>query len=181
MPRLLLICAALLAVAWAGWRFAPDTWRTALRGDATQAPMGEEVDVCALASEPDLAAIVNRAAIEARHIGRQPGVPAAGVCTWEFFGGSIVGRIFTPASLSGGGVAQSAADYFASVATGLEYEFKQAPVAIAGLGDEAVASEGAQEPAQLAVRSGERVITLEYRGVDRAVAESFARAMLRKR
>ena len=178
MPHKLLILGLIAAGAWGGWQFAPEKLRAALGGDAGRAHEAAEIDVCALATEPELAKTVNRVAIEARDVGQRENVPAAGVCGWEFFGGSVTGRVFTPASLRRGGLKSSGVDYYRSVITGLEYEYKEVPVPISGLGDDAAVSGGDQGLQQLVVRRGERVLTLEYAGIDRATAQLFAASLI---
>jgi hypothetical protein len=63
--------------------------------------------------------------------------------------------------------------------TGLEYEFKAPPDAVSGIGDEAVAAgfEGDGDVQQIVVRRGDRVLALQFQGLDRQVAESFASAL----
>lgn len=171
LPRNLLLLGLAAAAGWAAWRFAPQ-W---LAGTGSA---GGAASACGLAAEPLLAERIGRVAVEARVLRAAPGVPAASACEWTFFGGRAVGRLFTPASLAAGGLALSGAEYFASIATGLEYEFKVAPQPLAGLGDAALAAGFAGGgPAQVVLRRGERVLAIEVEGIDQAFAVAFAHAL----
>jgi hypothetical protein len=181
LPALLLLGLAAVG-GWAAWRHGPALLATWRGDDAPVAAAGTTAfDVCARASTADVARAVGAATAEARYVGAGADVPAAGSCTWDWSGGSIVASWFTPASLARGKVAESGHAYFASVATGLEYAFKEPPAPIAGLGDEAAAAGfgGGPEPAQLVVRRGDEVLTLVVRGADRAQAERVARLLVR--
>ena len=107
------------------------------------------------------------------------GVPAASACGWTFFGGRAEARLFTAASLAQAPEALSPEDYFRSVVTGLEYEFKAPPVVLSGIGDQAVAAgfDGAGDVPQIVVRRGDRVLALQLQGLDRAAGEAFASAL----
>ena len=157
--------AALLA------RFAP-----------AQAPTaGSALDVCARATPADVAKALGTRAADPRHVGAGADVPAAGACTWDFGGGSIVALWFTPGSLARGKVDSHGHAYYDSVVTGLEYAFKEAPAKIAGLGDEAAAAgfDGGGDAPQLVVRRGDDVLVLVAKGTDRASAERVARLLVR--
>jgi hypothetical protein len=173
LPRKLLLLGAVAAVAWAGWRFGPQ-WL-----DRGSVPHGT-TEVCRLAPAPGLAERIGRVAVEARRLPPAAGVPAASACEWIFFGGRAIGRVFTPASLAAGGVDLAPADYFRSIATGLEYEFKAAPEVLADLGDEAlVAGFGGTDGdrPQVVLRRGDDVLSLEFEGLDRESAVAFAREL----
>lgn len=172
LPRNLALLAAAGVLGWAGWVYWPEPQRDA--AVETQA-----VDACALSPAPVLAQLIGRVAVEARRMPPARDVPAASACTWKFFGGRAEGRLFTAASLAQGAVVLSPTDYFRSVVTGLEYEFKAPPDSLSGIGDEAVAAgfEGGGAVRQIVVRRGDRVLALQFQGLDRQVAESFAGAL----
>jgi hypothetical protein len=170
LPRNLALFALLAAAGWATWHFAAVRPRAAAGAPAASA--------CRLAPLPQLAERIGRVAVEARTLAPASGVPALSGCEWVYFGGRATGRLFTPDSLAAGGVALDAAAYFRSVATGLEYEFKIAPEAVAGIGDEALAAGfGAGDAPQVVVRRGDRVLALEVRGLERGSALSLAGAL----
>ena len=180
LPMLVLF-AAFVAAGWAAWRYGPALLASWEKSPATSAQGSGAFDVCARAGAADIAAAVGAPSADARHVGAAADVPAAGACTWDFRGGSIVALWFTPGSLARGGVAERGDAYFTSVATGLEYAFKEPPAAITGLGDEAAAAgfNGGPEPAQIVVRKGDDVLTLVVRGTGRAEAERVARLLVR--
>jgi hypothetical protein len=182
LPRNLFLLALLVGIGWAAWRFAPDSIRGAFDARRSAAVAVGGVDLCTFAAPEVLAQMIGRAAVAARRSGAVEGVPAAGNCTWVFFGGQVVGRAFTTESLRRGGIVLPLAEYYRSIVTGLEYEFKQVPAAVIGIGDEAVAAgfDGGSPP-QIVVRSGDLVLTLEVTGIDRATSEAFARALLANR
>ena len=177
LPTLMLL-AAFAAAAWGAWRYGP---ALLARLQAPPATAGAALDVCARATPAAIAQAIGVATAEARHVGAAADVPAAGACTWDFEGGSIVALWFTPASLARGKVTERGHAYFEGVATGLEYAFKEPPATIAGIGDEAAAAGfgGGPEPAQLVVRRGDDVLTLVLRGVDRARAERVAKLLVK--
>lgn len=173
LPRTLLLFGAAAAIAWAGWRFGPQ-WLG--RGNAPHA----STEACRLAPAPRLAERIGRVAVEAQRQPAVAGVPAASACAWIFFGGRVLGRVYTPGSLAAGGVDLAPGAYFGSIATGLEYEFKAAPQPVAGLGDEALAAgfgTGTADRPQVVLRLGDRVLTLEFEGLEREAAVAFAREL----
>lgn len=182
LPRNLILLALLVGAGWVAWRFAAAPIRDALDARRSAAVAVGSVDPCAFAAPEVLAQMIGRAAVAPRRSGPVEGVPAAGNCTWVFFGGQVVGRAFTTDSLTRGGVEMPLGDYYRSIVTGLEYEFKQVPAAVIGIGDEAVAAgfDGGTPP-QIVVRSSDMVLTLEVTGIDRATTEAFARALLANR
>lgn len=171
LPRNLLLLGLAIAAGWATWRFAP-SWTGR---DGTPRPHAQ---ACALAPEPLLAERIGRVAVEARVLRPVAGVPAASACEWIFFGGRAVARLYTPGSLAAGGVALAVPDYFASIATGLEYEFKVAPESVAGLGDAALAAGFAGGgPPQVVLRQADAVLAVEFEGLDQGLAVTFARTL----
>jgi hypothetical protein len=179
LPRNLLLLAVGGAAAWAAWIWLPADLVARLHGTPPPASGAVVLDACALAPEQVLAEMVGRAAVEARRVQPARDVPAASACHWEFFGGAVDGRVFTAESLRGAGIGMGLVEYFRSAVTGLEYEYKQAPGTVSGLGDEAFAAGFDGAPvSQLIARRGGMMITLEARGIDRRTAETFARALL---
>lgn len=172
LPRTLALLGVAAALGWAGWQYWPAAPRSSVAVPAAD-------DACALAPPPVLAQMIGRVAVEARRMAPARDVPAASACRWEFFGGRAEGRLFTAASLARAPVALAPVDYFRSVVTGLEYEFKAPPVVLAGIGDEAVAAgfDGAGDVPQIVVRRGDRVLALQVQGLDRGTAEAFAGAL----
>jgi len=168
LPRNLLLAAAIAALGWAGWQYGP-------RWTGGTAVPAAGVDACGLAPAPRLAERIGRVAVEARRQPPEAGVPAASTCQWTYFGGRAIGRVFTPTSLAAGGVDLAPGDYFRSVATGLEYEFKIAPQVLDGVGDEALAAGfGAGDAPPVVVRRGDRVLAIEFAGLEQGVAVAFA-------
>lgn len=182
LPRNLVILALLIGVGWAAWRLAPESIRSELEARRSAPPVAGGVDPCRFAAPEVLAQMIGRAAVAPRRGAAVDGVPTAGTCTWVFFGGQVVGRAFTTDSLRRGGIELPLGEYYRSIVTGLEYEFKQVPAAVIGIGDEAVAAgfDGGTPP-QIVVRSGDMVLTLEVSGLDRATTEAFTRALLANR
>ena len=179
LPTLVLL-AVVAAGGWAAWRYGPAL--LARFGKPTAGTTaGAALDVCARAAPAALAQELGKPSAEPRHVGAGADVPAAGACTWDFEGGSLVALWFTPASLARGKVESSGHAYFETVATGLEYAFKEPPATIEGLGDEAAAAGfgGGPELAQIVVRKGDDVVTLVVNGVDRAAAERAAHLIVR--
>jgi hypothetical protein len=177
----LLLLLALGAGGWTLWRFWP-AQPTAQRTDAPVAvPQRAALDVCALAPAAAIARAAGRDVVQTRALGASTDVPAAGVCTIDFARGSVVVLVFTRESRTRGGAIADGAVYFRSVLTGLEYEFKEAPQMLTGLGDEAAvagfSAEG-EEPPQLVLRRGDMVLQLIARDLDRARAETVARTLL---
>lgn len=169
LPALLVVGAA----AGTAWWFAPPAWRTAV-GLEPRTP--RPPTLCDRVPEERIAALVGRVAVEARRVAVPAGVPAAGACRWDFFGGGIDGRWFDAESLNRAAPPMTLAEYFASVATGLEYEFKQAPQVV-DAGEQAVLAgfDGGDLP-QAVVRTADRVIVLELRGIDRGHAAMLLQA-----
>lgn len=177
----LFVLVAIAALGWAGWRYGPALLDRLAAGSGTTAPA--TTDVCALVPVGGVAAALGVARVEMRRVGAGAGVPAAGACTWDFerdgAAGSAVAMLFTPASLSRGGVATTATAYYDSAVTGLEYAYKEIPAKVDGIGDAAAAAGfgGGAEPPQLIVRSGDRVLVLVLRNADLGAAERLARAL----
>jgi len=142
------------------------------------------LDVCALATPKAVAEALGVAQATARQVGATADVPAQGACTWDFErggkAGQVVAQVFTARSRAAGGIQGDAQAYFQGIATGFEYAYKEAPARIAGLGDEAAAGGygASDQPAQLAVRQRETVLTLLVTGADRAASERLARALV---
>jgi hypothetical protein len=182
-PLLLLLLVA--AGGLAAWQFGPALW-SRLRGAGT-ASSAHTLDVCAFAAPEAVARALEVEAVDARQLGAGPEVPAAGTCTWNFKRagkeGSAVALVFTRASLARGGSKDLGHAYFQSITTGLEYAYKEVPLVLHGLGDEAAAAGFAAtggEPAQLVLRRGDSVLNLALTGVDRAGAERLARALVER-
>jgi hypothetical protein len=172
LPRNLALLGVVAAVGWAAWTYWPGPQRKVVQGPSAD-------DACALAPAPVLAQMIGRAAVEARRMASARGVPAVSACSWAFFGGRAEARLFTAASLAQAPEALSPEDYFRSVVTGLEYEFKAPPVVLSGIGDQAVAAgfDGAGDVPQIVVRRGDRVLALQMQGLDRTAGEAFASAL----
>jgi hypothetical protein len=117
---------------------------TARFGGEHVASNGGTLDVCGMVPAPAVAEVLGVDAVEARHIGAGPEVPAEGTCTWNFrVAGKearVVALVFTRASLKRGGIDTLGKAYFQTVATGLEYTYKETPLTLHGLGDEAAAA-----------------------------------------
>lgn len=178
LPTLVLL-ALVAAGGWAAWRYGPALFARFAPAKAPTA--GAALDVCSRATPADVAKALGARSAEPRHVGAGADVPAAGACTWDFGGGSIVALWFTPGSLARGKVESHGHAYYESVVTGLEYAFKERPAAIAGLGDEAAAAGfgGGGEAPQVVVRRGDDVLVLVAKGTDRAAAERVARLVIR--
>jgi hypothetical protein len=171
LPRNLLLLGLAAAAGWSAWRFAPQ-WLGAERAPRPQ------VQACRLAPERLLAERIGRVAVESQVLAPAPGIPAASACAWVFFGGRAEARLFTPQSLRAGGIALDIPAYFASIATGLEYEFKTTPEPLAGLGDAAlVAGADGGGPPQVVLRQGDRVLAVAFEGIDPGSAVAFARTL----
>ena len=179
LPTLVLL-AVVAAGGWAAWRYGP-ALLARFEAPAPGTTAGAALDVCARATPAAIAQALGKPDAQPRHVGAGADVPAAGACTWDFAGGSLVALWFTPASLARGKVEGGGHAYFESVATGLEYAFKEPPARIAGLGDEAAAAGFAGGPAlaQVVVRKGDDVVTFVVNGVDRPAAERAARLVVR--
>jgi hypothetical protein len=169
VPALLVVAAA----AGAAWWFAPPAWRTAV---GLEPRMPRAPGLCDHVPEERIAALVGRVAVEARKVAVPAGVPAAGACRWDFFGGGIDGRWFDAASLGRAAPPMTLTAYYASVVTGLEYEFKQAPQAVAAGEQAALAGFDGGDVPQAVVRTADRVIVLELRGIDRGHAAALIQA-----
>jgi hypothetical protein len=169
-------------------------WRTQSRwlplftqsSDARVQTVAAYLDVCAKVSPAAVANALGTARVDARPVGAGPDVPAAGACTYEFdsAGGKarVVVLVFTAGSLARASVKSVPRAYYASAVTGLEYLFKATPIAVADLGDAAVAAgfadDAAGETPQLIVRRGEIVVHAMATGVARAGVERYVRALL---
>ena len=182
MPYLALLLVAALGLAL--WYFLP-----ALRNRFGAEPAGTVVaasgtlDVCGFAPAAEVATAIGVDTVEARHIGAGAEVPAEGSCTWSFRragkDGRVVALVFTRASLKRAGIDTLGHAYFQTVATGLEYTYKETPLTLHALGDEAAAAGfgGGEAPAQLVLRRGDSVLDLVLTGVDREGATRLARAL----
>jgi|GEM_PF-6428752 len=182
LARNLIVLALLAAAAFAAWRFAPESLRGAFDRDGSRTVVAGGLNACTMAAPEVLAQMIGRVAVEPRRTAPAQGVPAASTCTWVFFGGQVVGRAFSVDSLRAGSVNLGLSDYYRSIVTGLEYEFKQVPATVIGIGEEAVAAgfDGGTPP-QMVVLGSDLVLTLEVAGIDRATTEAFARALLANR
>ena len=99
-PASLVLLALVAAGGWAAWRYGP---ALLARFAPAQTPTaGSALDVCARATPADVAKALGTRAADPRHVGAGADVPAAGACTWDFGGGSIVALWFTPGSLARG-------------------------------------------------------------------------------
>lgn len=179
LPTLVLL-AVVAAAGWAAWRYGP-ALVARFDGKGAGPTQGAALDVCARATPAAIARALGKPKAEPRHVGAGADVPAAGVNHSATSEPPAKSHVHAPASLARGKVDSSGHAYFESVATGLEYAFKEPPAAIAGLGDEAAAAGfgGGPEPAQVVVRKGDDVVTLVVRGADRAAAERAARLIVR--
>ncbi len=181
--RTLIALLILAAAAWLTWRYLPAFLHDRARPTGTmpvELPVRERPDVCAMATESRLGAVLGAGDLVAREVGAGADVPAAASCTWSSGprGPEIVAMLFTRDSLTRGGGKEFGAAYFRSVLTGLEYTFKDAPVMLTGLGDEAALmgfGADTEEPPQIVIRRGERVLLLVFHRVERARAERAAR------
>lgn len=180
-PWILLVLLA--GAGYGAWRYGPQFLHRL--GGGTPAPAATPLAACVLADPTEVAAALGIGAVVAQASAPAVDVPAAGGCTWEFGGiGAARGRatvlLFTRESLAAGGASASAADYFRSGVTGLEYAWKDAPRALAGIGDEAaIAGFGTGSPraGAIMVRRGERVIDIGIEGADAAAAQRLAAAL----
>jgi hypothetical protein len=186
----LLLLALLAGAAYAAWRYAPTHWlrRAEPGSNAEEAvvlpapnPAKLPLDVCALVEAEALRAALHASTIEARHVGAAADVPAAGACTWTFArdgrGGTLVALLFTRDSLRGSAAADlHGSKYYHSMLAGLEYAYKEAPVVLTGIGDEAAAAGfgSGMGDAQMVVRHGDNVLNLVVKGADRAATERAA-------
>ena len=181
-PMPYLIALAVVTVGLALWYFLPAI--SARFGGERVAGNGGTLDVCAMVPAPSVAEALGVDAVEARHIGAGPEVPAEGTCTWNFRvagkEGRVVALVFTRASLKRGGIETLGKAYFQTVTTGLEYTYKETPLMLHGLGDEAAAAGfggTGEAPAQLVVRRGDTVLDLVVTGIARDPATRLARAL----
>lgn len=190
LPALMLALAGALGAIW--W-LAPATWtdrwgrsqQTAAAdpepstAGARPAPAAA-YDVCALVDAASLGRALGGGVPVARHVGADAAVPAAGACTWSDGPRSLTVLLYTRASRAAGGDIADGAQYFASVLTGFEYEYKDLPRMLPGIGDAAAFAgfgiDGGPPP-QLAFRRGEFVVQLISRGYDAARTEAAARLL----
>ncbi len=193
---LLILVGALAVTAWLA---PPRTWGDlrALLSPAPADPVGGNVqpapaassaapalDVCALVDAAKLGPALGGGVLTARHVGAGADVPAAGACTWSEGERSLTVLLFTRDSRAAAGDIADGAQYYTSVLTGLEYEFKDLPrmlpgigdtAAIGGFGDGAAIGGGDGMPPQLVFRRGDVVVQLIARGYDAARIEAAAR------
>lgn len=143
-------------------------------------------DVCALVDAATLGRALGGAVPAARHVGASADVPAAGACTWSDGPRSLTVLLFTRDSRTAGGDIADGAQYYASVLTGLEYEFKDLPRVLPGIGDAAAiggfgagapTGNGEGAPPQLVFRRGDIVVQLIARGYDAGRTEAAARVI----
>ncbi len=199
LPTVPLLLGVLAVTALAAWLAPAGTWervRTSVFPNAAnppaavtqpgpaRPPVAAAFDVCALVDAASMGRALGGAMPIARRVGADADVPAAGACTWSEGARSLTVHVYTQASRVAGGEIADGAQYYASVLTGLEYEFKDLPrmlpgigdsAAIGGFGDEAVAGDGEGMPAQLVFRRGDIVVQLVARGYDAARTEAAAR------
>lgn len=143
-------------------------------------------DVCALVDAATLGRALGGSVPAARHVGASADVPAAGACTWSDGPRSLTVLLFTRGSRTAGGDIADGAQYYASVLTGLEYEFKDLPRVLPGIGDAAAiggfgagapTGNGEGAPPQLVFRRGDIVVQLIARGYDAGRTEAAARVI----
>jgi hypothetical protein len=178
-----ILLALIAGAAYGAWRYGPSLMHRL--GGGTPAPAVTPLAACVLADPTEVAAALGIGAVDAQASVPAAGVPATGGCTWAFGGiGAARGRatvlLFTRESLAAGGATASAADYFRSSVTGLEYAWKDAPRTLSGIGDEAVIAgfdAGSPRAGAILVRRGERVIDLGIDGADAAAAQRLAAAL----
>ena len=182
-PLPYLIALAFVATGLGLWYFLPAI--SARFGGDRGGAVGGTLDVCGMVPAASVAESLGVDTVEARHIGAGPEVPAEGTCTWNFRvagkDGRVVALVFTRASLKRGGIDTLGKAYFQTVATGLEYTYKETPLTLHGLGDEAAAAgfggPDGGAPAQLVLRRGDTVLDLVVTGVGRDPATRLARAL----
>jgi hypothetical protein len=197
----LVILAVLGVLAVAAYQAPPGTWaalvaRLAPGEPAPGAPIATPTpvrpatapafDVCALVDAATLGRALGGAVPAARHVGASADVPAAGACTWSDGPRSLTVLLFTRDSRAAGGDIADGAQYYASVLTGLEYEFKDLPRVLPGIGDAAAiggfaagtpTGNGEGVPPQLVFRRGDIVVQLIARGYDAGRTEAAARVI----
>lgn len=181
-----LVVAVVLAVAiYFSWRHRDAWWPEPAATPTAAAPFaGAALDACTLAPLARIEAALGAKGTSLRRVGAEADVPAAGACTYEFERagrrGSLVVLAFTRESLARGvGEALAPREYYASTVTGLEYALKAVPSPITGLGDEAaIAGFEPGGEGQLVVRSGDTVLQLVARELDRAAVERAARELV---
>jgi hypothetical protein len=173
-PLRLLVPLSLLALAaFAAWRVGPQLlarW---------QAPAGA-VDVCGAVPNARAIALLHATTVDAAPTGSGAGVPAAGACTWRAGSAHVVALAFTRDSLARAGASTPIA-FYASTLTGIEYELKETPRTLPGLGDEAaLAGFGGSAPVsgRLVARRGDLVIELAGEGTDADALRAIAAALL---
>src|SRR5262245_50213360 len=136
IPFLAVLLVAAMGLAL--WYFLPAI-KSRFAGDRGAPGSGDTLDVCGFAPAADVAKAIGVDAVEARHPGAGPEVPAEGTCTWSFKhagkDGRVVALVFTRASLKRAGIDALGHAYFQTVTTGLEYTYKEAPLTLHGLGD----------------------------------------------
>ena len=183
----LLLVALLGALGFGAWRYGPELMRSNFSVPPTAHSVDAPLDVCALVDPHALAAALAVDKAEARHVGPGADVPAAGACTWTIAHGGrearLVAMVFTRDSLAHSKQPALVGEkYFKSVVAGLEYAYKEPPVALPGIGDEAAAAGfgGGAGDAQIVARRGAAVLDLQVAGVDRAAAQRAAALIVAK-
>ncbi len=173
-PLRFLVPLSLLALAgFAAWRVGPDLLARWQGAPAT-------FDVCGAVSSAHVATLLHTSTVDARRAGAGAGVPAAGACTWTAGSARVVALAFTRDSLARAGAAAPAA-FYASTLTGIEYELKDVPRALPGLGDEAaLAGFAGVAPGggRLVARSGDLVIELAGEATDADALRAIAAELL---
>src|SRR5436190_521340 len=106
VPWIVVLVLVLGAVAL--WRFLPELKSRFSSGATAPAPAASDtLDVCGFVPSAAVAQALGVDAVEARHLGAGPEVPAEGTCTWNFRRdgkeGRAVALVFTRASLKRGG------------------------------------------------------------------------------
>lgn len=128
-------------------------------------PTAPAAGSCALIDDAALAKV--DAALFARDSVTDAPRAARGACRVSGAGVALLLRSYDARSLARGDPPLGPAEYFDSIATGLEYEFKAPPDSVPGLGERAVlagqGSSSAADPMQLAWQRGDRVLVLESR------------------
>lgn len=169
----LVAVAALAAAGYAAFEYGPQYLASRSDGATVASPA---LAVCTLPAADAVRGALGEAV--AAPGGAARGVPAAGSCTWTTrHGGLVSAMVFTRASLDGASNPLRGAAYFDSIATGLEYAFKEPPRRIAGIGDAAVAGGFGTGAGQVVVLKGDTVLHVTSAQVDQDQVERLARAV----
>jgi hypothetical protein len=176
--RIWILLFALAAVSLSIY-FKPDFFNSFTR--IFKSPKTDSQNVCALLPELKRLPVIGRGPVRAQQTKHSPNIPAAGTCTFEFDGGSIVLMVFTRESLAQHGQLEYGAAYFKSIELGFEYALKESPLRVAGLGDEAIQvgyDVANSNQSQLIVRRDNDVLHLITTGIDAARSQMIAHAIL---